>query len=126
MTRAAPPAFLGFCLVCAAPLPLGAAGAAGTAPAAAGFTLEQVKSYPFPNELTAAATGSRIAWASTSAGVRNVYVAEAPGWKARQLTSYDKDDGAGADVAPDSRPTAATSCTCAAATTARTGTTACP
>ena len=28
------------------------------------FTVEQVRSYPFPNELTAAANGSRIAWAS--------------------------------------------------------------
>ena len=27
------------------------------------FTIEQVKSYPFPNELTAASSGSRIAWA---------------------------------------------------------------
>ncbi|HUS18518.1 MAG TPA: prolyl oligopeptidase family serine peptidase [Terriglobales bacterium] len=59
----------------------------GTSP-----TLEQIKSYPFPNELTAAATGSRIAWAMNERGVRNLYVAEAPEWKARQLTRYDKDD----------------------------------
>ena len=29
--------------------------------AAESFTLEQLKSYPFPNELTASATGARIA-----------------------------------------------------------------
>ena len=29
--------------------------------AAASFTVEQIKSYPFPNELTASATGARIA-----------------------------------------------------------------
>lgn len=59
---------------------------------AAAFTLEQVKGYPFPSELTAAATGSRIAWVFDERGIRNVWVAEAPEWKGRRLTSYD-DDG---------------------------------
>ena len=62
MTRVARPAFLAFGLVCALVEPLAAVGAAGTAPAAASFTLEQVKSYPFPTELIAAASGRRIAW----------------------------------------------------------------
>ena len=57
------------------------------------FTLAQAKSYPFPTELVAAATGARIAWAFEEAGVRNVYVAEGPDWKARQLTHYGQDDG---------------------------------
>jgi dipeptidyl aminopeptidase/acylaminoacyl peptidase len=57
------------------------------------FTMQQVKSYPFPNELAAAATGTRIAWALNEQGRRNVWVAEGPGWSARQLTSYDTDDG---------------------------------
>jgi hypothetical protein len=39
------------------------------------FTIEQIKSYPFPNELTASATGSRIAWAFNERGARNVWVA---------------------------------------------------
>lgn len=60
---------------------------------AASYTLEQVKSYPFPNELTAAATGSRIAWVLNERGVRNVFVADAPGFQARRLTSYRDDDG---------------------------------
>ena len=89
MTRVVRPALLAFCLVCAAARPPAAAGAAA---AAAAFTLEQVKSYPFPSELTAAATGSRIAWSCDERGVRNVYVAEAPAWKARRLTSYDQDE----------------------------------
>ncbi|CAN5769828.1 hypothetical protein BH23GEM10_BH23GEM10_02910 [soil metagenome] len=65
------------------------------APAAAQtqFTMEQVKSYPFPNELAAAPTGARIAWAMNEQGRRNLYVAEAPGWQARRLTSYERDDG---------------------------------
>ncbi|HSE32018.1 MAG TPA: prolyl oligopeptidase family serine peptidase [Pyrinomonadaceae bacterium] len=59
----------------------------------AAFTLEQIKSYPFPNELTASATGSRIAWAFNERGARNVWVAEGTDFHARKLTSYDNDDG---------------------------------
>ncbi|HEV8380864.1 MAG TPA: prolyl oligopeptidase family serine peptidase [Gemmatimonadales bacterium] len=62
-------------------------------PAPAQFTLEQVRSYPFPTELAAAATGSRIAWAFNEQGRRNIYVAEGPAFTARQLTHYDRDDG---------------------------------
>jgi dipeptidyl aminopeptidase/acylaminoacyl peptidase len=58
-----------------------------------GFTVQQIKSYPFPNELTAASSGSRIAWAFNESGRRNVWVAEGPEWKARQLTNYAVDDG---------------------------------
>jgi dipeptidyl aminopeptidase/acylaminoacyl peptidase len=57
------------------------------------FTVDQVRSYPFPNELTAAATGSRIAWAFNEQGRRNIFVAEGPAFAARQLTKYDRDDG---------------------------------
>src|SRR6185436_1073177 len=57
------------------------------------FTVEQIKSYPFPNELTAAGTGSRIAWAFNERGLRNVWVAEGPDFKARRLTNYTTDDG---------------------------------
>src|SRR5688572_33288683 len=57
------------------------------------FTMEQIKSYPFPNELTAAGTGSRIAWAFNERGLRNIWVAEGPDFKARQLTNYSADDG---------------------------------
>jgi dipeptidyl aminopeptidase/acylaminoacyl peptidase len=55
--------------------------------------MEQIKGYPFPSELTAAATGSRIAWAFNERGARNVWVAEGPEFKARRLTSYETDDG---------------------------------
>jgi dipeptidyl aminopeptidase/acylaminoacyl peptidase len=57
------------------------------------FTLEQIKSYPFPNELTASASGARIAWAFNERGARNVWVAEGPEFKARRLTNYEIDDG---------------------------------
>ncbi len=57
------------------------------------FTVEQIKSYPFPNELTTALTGSRIAWAFNERGLRNIWVAEEPDFRARQLTNYALDDG---------------------------------
>lgn len=57
------------------------------------FTLQQVKSYPFPNELTASASGARLAWALNKEGLRNIWVAEGPEFQARQLTHYDEDDG---------------------------------
>ena len=57
------------------------------------FSLKSVKSYPFPNELCAAPTGSRIAWAFNESGLRNIYVAEGPDYKARKLTNYNNDDG---------------------------------
>ncbi|HEX7175680.1 MAG TPA: prolyl oligopeptidase family serine peptidase [Pyrinomonadaceae bacterium] len=64
-------------------------------PRAAGqsFTMEQVRGYPFPNELTASAAGSRVAWAFNERGRRNVYVAEGPDFRPRRLTNYDADDG---------------------------------
>jgi dipeptidyl aminopeptidase/acylaminoacyl peptidase len=58
-----------------------------------GFTLPQVKSYPFPNELATSASGARIAWAFNEQGRRNVWVAEGPEFKARRLTAYLADDG---------------------------------
>jgi Tol biopolymer transport system component len=58
----------------------------------AAFSLEQVTSYPFPNELT---TGGEdhVAWAVNASGLRNIYVAEGPDFEARQLTNYSQDDG---------------------------------
>ena len=56
------------------------------------FTLEQVRAYPFPQNLTTAGTGSRIAWTFNEEGRRNIYVADAPDYRARKLTSYESDD----------------------------------
>jgi dipeptidyl aminopeptidase/acylaminoacyl peptidase len=57
------------------------------------LTVESVRSYAFPQNLTAAATGSRVAWTINEQGRRNIYVAEGPTFTARKLTSYDLDDG---------------------------------
>ena len=67
--------------------------AAAQASRAAPFTLAEVRSYPFPTELTAAATGARVAWASNEQGRRNIFVADGPSFSARQLTHYNRDDG---------------------------------
>jgi dipeptidyl aminopeptidase/acylaminoacyl peptidase len=58
-----------------------------------GFTLEQVMSSPFPTALTTAAKANRIAWVFDSRGERNVWVADAPEFAARQVTHYQGDDG---------------------------------
>ncbi len=57
------------------------------------FTLEQVMSSPFPTGLTAAANANRIAWVFNSKGERNVWMADAPSFVARQVTHYQGDDG---------------------------------
>src|SRR5919109_5509435 len=57
------------------------------------FTLEQVMSSPFPTDLVAAGKADRVAWVFTSRGVRNIWVADAPDFRARQVTRYSQDDG---------------------------------
>lgn len=63
------------------------------ASSAQSFTIEQIKGYPFPTELTSSTTGARIAWAFNERGARNVWVAKGPDFKARRLTNYQIDDG---------------------------------
>jgi dipeptidyl aminopeptidase/acylaminoacyl peptidase len=57
------------------------------------FTLEQILSAPFADNLTAAKKINRIAWTLDEEGKRNVWVAEGPAFQARRLTSYLTDDG---------------------------------
>src|SRR5215510_8130017 len=57
------------------------------------FTLEQVLSSPFPTDLSASKKGDKLAWVFYEQGKRNIWVAEAPLFKGRKLTSYDEDDG---------------------------------
>src|SRR6188508_3083174 len=66
---------------------------AATSAPAQNFTLEQVMSSPFPSELTVSKRDDKIAWAFDAEGKRNIWIAEAPGFGARQLTRYNEDDG---------------------------------
>src|SRR5581483_4726532 len=73
---------------------------------AASFSLEQVLSSPFPSGLVAAKHANRVAWVFELKGVRNVWVADAPNFDARQLTHYSADDGepiASVQISPDGR-----------------------
>ncbi len=70
------------------------------------FTVEQVMSSPFPDDLTAAARVPRVAWVFDARGVRNAWIADAPGFAARQVTHYSADDGmalASLRLTPDGR-----------------------
>jgi len=57
------------------------------------FTLEEVMSLPFATELHASPVKNRLVWLQNTRGARNLWVAEGPQWRARQLTKYDGDDG---------------------------------
>ena len=61
------------------------------------FTLEQVLSAPFPNDLTPAPAKGMFAWVFNREGKRNVWVAQpnasAGGYSVRPLTNYLEDDG---------------------------------
>ncbi len=61
--------------------------------AAAGFTLEQVLSAPFPSELVASPTGGKVAWILNERGARNIWIASTPEYKGVRLTAYKDDDG---------------------------------
>ena len=56
-------------------------------------TLEKLLSAPFPSEIAAAPAVPRVAWIQTERGLSNLFVADAPDYRARQLTKYTKDDG---------------------------------
>jgi dipeptidyl aminopeptidase/acylaminoacyl peptidase len=60
---------------------------------AAGPALEQILAAPFPSEMSASPSGGKLAWVVNARGVRNVWVAEPPDYRGRQVTHFDKDDG---------------------------------
>lgn len=93
-------------LLLSATAALSALGQGRNAAPSGSFTLEQILSYPFTEELVAAPTGARIAWVFNRVGVRNVWVAEGPDFKARPVTSYRADDGqelTNLSISPDGR-----------------------
>ncbi len=85
-------AVLGLTLAVVPGPPNGAVSLGAQAPAQS-YPAEDVFSYPFPADLTAASKAGRIAWTFNEQGRRNIFVAEAPRFEARQLTAYDTDDG---------------------------------
>ena len=55
--------------------------------------IERYLNAPFASELVAAPGGGKVAWILDEAGARNLWVAAAPDYKGRRLTSYKDDDG---------------------------------
>ena len=81
----------GALIACSAPF---AVPASAEAPTATGtFTMEQALAYPFVPELDAAQKGDAIAFVRVLRGVRNIWVADGPAFRPRQVTRYSSDDG---------------------------------
>ena len=57
------------------------------------YTLEDILSYSFPSNLVASPKGDLVAWVFNTQGRRNIWIAKAPDYKARQLSKYSLDDG---------------------------------
>ena len=55
--------------------------------------MAQFMSAGYPVELVAAKKADRIAWISNDKGLRNVFTASAPGFRAIRVTSFMNDDG---------------------------------
>src|SRR5256885_615557 len=62
-------------------------------PAPLAFSVDQIFSFPSPENLIASPVGSTIAWTFNERGVRNVYVADGPAFEPRRITPYVQDDG---------------------------------
>lgn len=57
------------------------------------FTLEQILSSPFPSDLISAPNRASFAWTQDAEGRRSVWVAAGPDYQARNVASFDEDDG---------------------------------
>lgn len=57
------------------------------------FTIEEILSAPFASDLVAAQEANRLAWVFNHEGRQNIWVASGPEYRARQLTTYELDDG---------------------------------
>ena len=61
--------------------------------AAPAFTIPQILGSPFPENLTASPHKDAIAWVQMEKGVRNIWIARAPDYKASVATRFTADDG---------------------------------
>ncbi|HSJ62337.1 MAG TPA: prolyl oligopeptidase family serine peptidase, partial [Gemmatimonadaceae bacterium] len=58
-----------------------------------GVPIDAIMGAPFPSSMTAAPSGGLLGWVQNDKGVRNIWVAAPPDYRARQLTQYTTDDG---------------------------------
>lgn len=47
--------------------------------------MAQVLAYPFPSDLVSLRSGNAFAWVSDDRGVRNIWAAQGPDYKARRV-----------------------------------------
>ncbi|MES2178794.1 MAG: prolyl oligopeptidase family serine peptidase [Gemmatimonadota bacterium] len=57
------------------------------------YTIDQFLSPASPLEVSASRKTDKIAWVTYERGMRNIYVASAPAFKATRITNFMKDDG---------------------------------
>ncbi len=57
------------------------------------LSISDILSYSFPDQLTVSNSDERIAWVENKKGVRNIWYAEGPDFRGRQITNYESDDG---------------------------------
>src|SRR5688500_5588238 len=56
-------------------------------------TLRDFMSAPFASELVASPSAGKVAWMQNVLGARNIWVAEPPAYRGRQVTKYAGDQG---------------------------------
>jgi dipeptidyl aminopeptidase/acylaminoacyl peptidase len=64
-----------------------------TVACASAATIDQYLNAPFSSAMTAAPSGGKVAWLMKERGANNLWVAAAPDFKGRRLTSITEDDG---------------------------------
>ncbi len=57
------------------------------------FTIEDIMKAPFPSGLISCKSRDRVAWVFNIEGKRNIWIADGPEWKPRQITHYERDNG---------------------------------
>ncbi len=80
--------------------------AASSLVAQAPVTLEALLGTPFPSELLPSPMGGKLAWVQNERGVRSLWVAEPPEYKARPVVRSASDDGqsmGNVEWSPDAR-----------------------
>jgi dipeptidyl aminopeptidase/acylaminoacyl peptidase len=55
--------------------------------------VREIDGAPFPSSLVRDARGATVAWVQNAQGVRNIWLARSPEWRARRLTAFSTDDG---------------------------------
>lgn len=60
---------------------------------AVAFSVEDIMKSPFPSGLISCRGKDRVAWVFNMEGKRNIWVADGPEWKPRQVTFYKEDNG---------------------------------